>query len=255
MIVHGYSRFPVIKIVKSTSSTSTVPVLDKVFSEFGIPTTVKSDNGHPFQSTEFSQCGKHLGFIHRKTTPLWPQANGEAERLMQPLIKAIRSAVVETKPWKQELPCHTTSHNRTNHPEPSATNVKDTTVRRRDTVKKHGMKVYADKLRKAKTVTFSPGDYVLVRQTKKIKFSTPFDPKPYKVISVNGSMVTAERSRQMITRKRAFFKPITTSANSHFLEEEKDDKITSSPSNNCNLQQKVYPSRNRKPNRLLIQEL
>ena len=36
-------------------------------------------------------------------TPLWPQANAEAERFMRNLGKVIRSALVEGKSWRQEL--------------------------------------------------------------------------------------------------------------------------------------------------------
>ena len=35
------------------------------------------------------------GIFHQKITPLWPQANGEAENFMKPLTKAIRSSHAE----------------------------------------------------------------------------------------------------------------------------------------------------------------
>jgi hypothetical protein len=40
---------------------------------------------------------------HQIITPLWPQANSEAERFMQPLNKAIRSAHAEGKQWTKHL--------------------------------------------------------------------------------------------------------------------------------------------------------
>ena len=43
------------------------------------------------------------GISHRKITPLWPQANSEAENFMKPLMKAIRSANVEGNQWKKYL--------------------------------------------------------------------------------------------------------------------------------------------------------
>ena len=43
------------------------------------------------------------GFMHRRITPEWPKANDEAERLMKTLEKAIRTAVIQGKNWKQEL--------------------------------------------------------------------------------------------------------------------------------------------------------
>ena len=48
VVTDGYSRYPVIESVISTSRHHGIPVLDKIFSMFGIPEFVKSDNGPPF---------------------------------------------------------------------------------------------------------------------------------------------------------------------------------------------------------------
>ena len=40
---------------------------------------------------------KHLGFAHRKVTPYWLHANGEVERFMRIIKKAINAAVMENK--------------------------------------------------------------------------------------------------------------------------------------------------------------
>ena len=69
-IMDEYSRFPIVKIVKSTSAKCTIPVYEEGFSEFGIPRKVKSDNGAPFNSREFQKFANHLGFHHQKITPL-----------------------------------------------------------------------------------------------------------------------------------------------------------------------------------------
>jgi transposase InsO family protein len=71
-----YSRYPEVEILKST-----IPKLDKIFSAFGIPRQVKTDNGPPFNSIDFQKFANHLGFSHRKTTPYWPQANGGSRKI------------------------------------------------------------------------------------------------------------------------------------------------------------------------------
>ena len=58
---------------------------------FGTPEIVKSDNGPPFQSEEFMKFADTVGFKHRKTTPLWPRANGEVERFVQTIKKMIKA--------------------------------------------------------------------------------------------------------------------------------------------------------------------
>ena len=80
IITDDYSRYPVVETVKSTSANTVIPKVDKVFSEFGIPDVVKTDNGPPFNSSAFKSFAQTLGFQHRKVTPRWPRANGEVER-------------------------------------------------------------------------------------------------------------------------------------------------------------------------------
>ena len=82
VVVDEYSRFPAVKILTSTTANATIPLglLDKIFAEHGIPEVVKSDNGPPFQSEDFANFAKYPNFTHQRITPLWPDANGKAER-------------------------------------------------------------------------------------------------------------------------------------------------------------------------------
>ena len=80
LMVDDYSRFPIVEPVSSTSASAVIPKLDQLFSTFGAPRVVKSDNGPPFNGEEFTKFACVLGFKHRKVTLLWPRANGEVER-------------------------------------------------------------------------------------------------------------------------------------------------------------------------------
>ena len=51
---------------------------------------------------------------------------------------------------------------------------------------------------------------VLVKQDKKNKLSTPFNPNMYKVTGINGSMITATNEDHQITRNSSFFKKLVT---------------------------------------------
>ena len=103
VVIDEYSRFPEVEIVTSTSARSTIPKLDAIFARQGIPEVLKSDNGPRFNGVELKNFAEHLGFQHRKITPLWPRANGEAERFMMTLEKCVRTATIEHKNWKEEL--------------------------------------------------------------------------------------------------------------------------------------------------------
>ena len=105
-VVDDYSRFPEIEVVSSTSARSTIPKLDAIFARHGVPRVVKTDNGPPFNSKDFTQFASYLGFKHCKVTPLWPQANGGVERMMRTIKKTIQTAHVENKNFKQHSQSH-----------------------------------------------------------------------------------------------------------------------------------------------------
>ena len=68
------------------------------------------------------------------------------------------------------------------------------------------MKEYHDKRTNAKELTFSIGDAVLVKQQKKNKFSTRFNPNICTVKHVKGTMITATSEIHNISRNVTFFK-------------------------------------------------
>ena len=228
-VIDDYSRFPVVEIVTSTSAKASIPRLDRIFSEYGVPEVVKSDNGPPFNGSDFKGFAEHLGFRHRKITPIWPQANGEVERFMKTMGKTIKTASVAGLSWKQEMykflrnyratPHSTTKMSpaealfgrpiRTKLPEFKIRTDKDEPLRQEDREKKIKMKMYADEKRNAREHTLQEGDHVLVRADKKLgKLSTPFSPVKYEVIDVKGPKITARSEDRVVTRNSSFFKKI-----------------------------------------------
>ncbi|KAK3740432.1 hypothetical protein QZH41_004600 [Actinostola sp. cb2023] len=208
VVVDYFSRFPEIEILRSTSAKAVIPHLDSIFARQGIPDVVRTDNGPPFNSENFQMFATHLGFNHRKITPIWPRANGEAERLMRTLEKAIRTAVIEHKSWRQELftflrQYRATPHSTTGKSPSELLNgrkLKSTMprlqqdqaspeVKQNDAKRKEQMKEYADRHNHARASDLKVGDKVLVKQPKKNKMSTPFKPEPLEVKEKKGSMI------------------------------------------------------------------
>ena len=103
VILDEYSRFPEVEIIRSLSAQIVILVLDKIFSFWGIPDKLKTDNGTPFQSSDFRCFAKDLGFHHQRITPYWSEANAVAERFMKTIGKVCKCAHVDGKSWKQEL--------------------------------------------------------------------------------------------------------------------------------------------------------
>ena len=110
------------------------------------------------------------------------------------------------------------------------------------------MKERADRRARCQMALVRIGDTVLVRQKKKDKFTTKFDPAPYKVTEVKGTMVTAVRNEKSITRNVSHFKPIQLSIkvpeaeDSDFSEDEQDENAEQEPRDNPLATQPPSPS-------------
>ena len=80
-----------------------IKALTPIFVRYGYPFTLKPDSAAQFVSEEFEEFLSKNGIEHRKSPPLWPQANGEMERQNRTLLKVLKIAQVEGKRWKDEL--------------------------------------------------------------------------------------------------------------------------------------------------------
>jgi len=52
VVIDRYSRYPEVEIVCSTKASSVIPKLDKMLATHGIPDTITSDNGPPFNGSD-----------------------------------------------------------------------------------------------------------------------------------------------------------------------------------------------------------
>ncbi|KAI8517593.1 hypothetical protein Bbelb_036100 [Branchiostoma belcheri] len=212
--------------MKTTTSKKIIEALDPIFARFGNPSTLRTDNGPQFVSTEFTEYLREQGIEHRRTTPLWPQANGEVERQNRTLLKSIKIARIEGKDWRQEIqkflkayrstPQVTTGETpyklmfgremKSKLPElPRETTLMNEEIRDRDYGRKLTAKEYADKKRKAVENNLEPGDRVLLRQEKKYKFSPNYQTSPCRVIHKNGGEVTVQDPEGKIIKRNASF--------------------------------------------------
>ena len=90
LIADYYSRFPVIRKVRSTTASATTEILKQVFSEYGVPQTAMTDNRPPFSSKEFAAFVNQYRFDHIASSPHYPQSNGFIERMVQTVKQCIR---------------------------------------------------------------------------------------------------------------------------------------------------------------------
>ena len=82
--------FEVDPLPGSKDGTAIIKKLQKHFSNHGIPNTLQTDNGPPFNSRQFENFTKQYEFDHTTSSPEYPRSNGKVEnavKLAKRLIK------------------------------------------------------------------------------------------------------------------------------------------------------------------------
>ena len=72
---HGSAQL----LCNQCNAAKTIALLKEMFSEHGIPETVRSDNGPQFASHLFTEFAKEWNFDHTTSSPRNPRSNGQAE--------------------------------------------------------------------------------------------------------------------------------------------------------------------------------
>ncbi len=83
LIADYYSRYPEVSRLTTTTSAAVITAMKAVFARHGIPEVLRSDNGPQYSSHEFAVFADSYGFKHSTSSPLYPQSNGQAERMVQ----------------------------------------------------------------------------------------------------------------------------------------------------------------------------
>ena len=91
--IDAFSKYGGVEHVKSSNCFSIVRKLTELFSLFGNPEQIVSDNGTPFTSHEFVEFYNSNGIRHIRSAPYHLSTNGEAKRFVQVFKKALRPQV------------------------------------------------------------------------------------------------------------------------------------------------------------------
>ena len=227
-----HSRKNIQKLAADMTTATAIRICKNFFSKYGIPKVIKSDNGPAFKSHDWANFAKRYNVVHQKITPLHPEANAGAERTMACTNKRIRCAKVAGTHWKVELSNYLKRYNQTPHsstgfspnmlllgsdqcdilpnicPRTLTSQITGQAIEN-DALAKAKMKRYADTYQHTKHREFKMDDPVLHAWDRAYKHLPFFDPYPYRITSINGSMLTAARSNHLVTRNSRHFKIIS----------------------------------------------
>jgi len=84
IVIDAHSKWPeVINFKKNTKTYRVIEEFSKLFSRFGLPLHVVTDNGPQFRSAEFKSFLDQNGVHLSHTAPYHPATNGAAENFVQ----------------------------------------------------------------------------------------------------------------------------------------------------------------------------
>ena len=89
------TRYPAAYPLHAITTRSIVKALSQVFSIFGIPKVVQTDQGSNFKSRFFSQVMRQLFIKHHTSSAYHPQSQGALERFHQTLKSLLRAYCME----------------------------------------------------------------------------------------------------------------------------------------------------------------
>jgi transposase InsO family protein len=83
LVADYFSKFPVVRKLKTLTSAELVGHCKEIFSEYGVPRSVYTDQGTQFTSSDFKDLAEKYRFTVEHSSPRHPQANGFAEAMVK----------------------------------------------------------------------------------------------------------------------------------------------------------------------------
>ncbi|CAK1601577.1 unnamed protein product [Parnassius mnemosyne] len=95
IVVHAYTKWLEVIPTTSITSLSTINILKKLYTTFGLPITQVSDNGRQFRSDKMLRFLKGNEIQVKFNAPFHPSTNGQAERYVQTFKNKLKAMANE----------------------------------------------------------------------------------------------------------------------------------------------------------------
>ena len=83
LVADYFSRYLEFQTLIPTTSATVIHALKAIFSKYGIPAVLKSDNGPQYSSHKMKDFTNHYNFKHVTSSPHYPQSNGMVEHMVK----------------------------------------------------------------------------------------------------------------------------------------------------------------------------
>jgi hypothetical protein len=77
----------------NTGKTAALLIFNHIITHFGVPQAIVTDHGIHFRNFMMSKLTEKLSLRHEKSTPYYPQANGQVEAINKVLITMLRRMI------------------------------------------------------------------------------------------------------------------------------------------------------------------
>lgn len=222
VVTDYYSRYIFCIPITTNDTQRTCDALESIFFNFGNPVRMKADNGSPFQGADFQNWCEERAIKLVHSIPYWAQQNGQVERVMPNLTRALTIGKQEGKPWRQTIKEFTRAYNHHPHSVTGKTPANlmfnrevrfllpnwsseyyrfDDEMRDLDKTRKFNAKESEDQRRHAKESDIQVKDYVMIHSKETGKLKPNFDKAQYEVIEREGSALTLKGPDGNITKR------------------------------------------------------
>ena len=96
IIVDYHSKYPIVEKLTNASSDNVAKVTSKVFSLFGVPQKIVSDNGPQFIGHAYQQLMKRYDITHITSSPHHSQSHGMVERSIRTIKGLMKKSELDT---------------------------------------------------------------------------------------------------------------------------------------------------------------
>jgi hypothetical protein len=105
ILIDYFTKFVWIRTLPDKKMTTIARSLWDIFSNFGLPKIIQSDNGSEFVNKLIKALVAATHMDHRLTTPYYPQANGRVERTVRTALNSIKKQLMGCNTsWAQYVP-------------------------------------------------------------------------------------------------------------------------------------------------------